>query len=186
MKRACLVVLLATLGGCASQPCTLDAGDASSRTERLLFQNDLMQAKILASLGDEEGYELAQALLERSARLDQRGEVEFYRAILLIRQEASAGDILGLLQQAAGKGHPHATALLYKMHEQPYLLAEADPDQAEHYRLAYSQLDVARSGYPSFEKALELVSQLVVPPPSRDSSLAPLCLQYCQNGMPQP
>ncbi|QLF92423.1 hypothetical protein HW090_04105 [Pseudomonas sp. ABC1] len=186
MKRAGLIVLLATLGGCASQPCTLDSSDAACRTERLLFQNDLMQAKILASLGDEEGYELASALLERSARLDQRGETEFYRAILLIRQAAPTADVQSLLEQAADKGHPHATALLYKMHAQPYLLEEADPQQADHYRQAYSQLDVARSGYPSFEKALELVSQLVQPPPRPDSGAPALCLQYCQSDTPTP
>ena len=53
--------LLLTLGGCASQSCDRAWDDGGCRAERLLYQNDLMQAKILISVGDEDSYELAQA-----------------------------------------------------------------------------------------------------------------------------
>ncbi|NKQ09916.1 hypothetical protein [Pseudomonas sp. SST3] len=165
MKNALVIGLLAVLSGCASQPCDHPGSDNACRAERLLYQNDLMQAKILISIGDEDGYELADALLERSAPLDERGEIEFYQALLLIRQGPQQAPVLRLLEQARAKGHPHAVALLYKIHQEPYLLNERDAAKAEQYRQAYAELDVAQSGYPSFDKALELVSQLVEPPP---------------------
>ncbi|MDL0441629.1 hypothetical protein [Stutzerimonas frequens] len=176
MKKALLFGLFLALGGCASQSCDRVWSD-SCRAERLLYQNDLMQAKILISVGNEDGYELAQALLDRSARLDRRGETEFYQALLLIRQGPEPSEVLQLLEQAKRKGHPHAVALLYKIYQEPYLLAEADPERAEGYRQAYGELDVARSGYPSFEKSLELVDQLVAPPPAAEYQ-AP-CPQHC-------
>jgi len=163
MKKALLVSLLLTLGGCATQSCDRDWND-QCRAERLLYQNDLMQAKILISIGDEDSYELAQALLDRSAKLDRRGETEFYQALLLIRQGPEPSEVLDLLEKAKRKGHPHAVALLYKIYHEPYLLNEADEDRAERYRDAYGELDVARSGYPSFDKSLALVNQLVAPP----------------------
>ena len=52
-------------------------------------------------------------------------------------------------------------ALLYKIWSEPFLVDEADPIRAEQYRADYAELDVAKSGYPSFEKALELVNGLV-------------------------
>lgn len=163
MKNSLLLGLLIVLGGCASQPC--DQPGSACHAEQLLYQNDLLQAKILISIGDENGYELADALLKRSAHLDEHGEIEFYQALLLIRQGPQQAGVLELLEQARAKGHPHATALLYKMYQEPYLLDERNAAKAEEYRQAYAELDVARSGYPSFDKALELVSQLVEPPP---------------------
>ena len=97
MKKALLVSLLLTLGGCATQSCDRDWND-QCRAERLLYQNDLMQAKILISIGDEDSYELAQALLDRSAKLDRRGETEFYQALLLIRQGPEPSEVLDLLE----------------------------------------------------------------------------------------
>lgn len=179
MKKAMLFGLLLTLGGCASQSCDVAWND-SCRAERLLYQNDLMQAKILISIGDEDSYELAQALLDRSAKLDRRGETEFYQALLLIRQGPETSEVLQLLEKAKAKGHPHAVALLYKIYQEPYLLEEADHARAERYKQAYSELDVALSGYPSFDKSLELVNQLVAPPPPSVPYQAP-CPQHCLN-----
>jgi hypothetical protein len=176
MKNALVIGLFMALGGCASQSC--DQPGSACRAERLLYQNDLLQAKILISVGDEDGYELAHALLDRSARLDERGEIEFYQALLLIRQGPQQSDVLRLLEQARDKGHPHAVALLYKIYQEPYLVAERDPDKAERYRQAYAELDVAQSGYPSFDKALELVSELVEPPPPLPERTAP-CPSQC-------
>lgn len=179
MKNALVIGLLIFLGGCASQPCDQSGSDNACRAERLLYQNDLLQAKILISIGDENGYELAEALLERSAELDDRGEIEFYQALLLIRQGPQAEEVLQLLEQARAKGHPHAVALLYKIYQDPYLLNERNAVKAEQYRQVYAGLDVAQSGYPSFDKALELVSQLVEPPPplpERDDPCANRCL----------
>jgi len=179
MKNALVIGLLMILGGCASPRCDQSSSDSTCRTERLLYQNDLLQAKILISIGDEDGYELADALLERSAPLDERGEIEFYQALLMIRQGPQQADVLRLLDEAAAKGHPHAVALLYKIYQEPYLVSETDPKRAEQYRQAYAELDVAQSGYPSFDKALELVSRLVEPPaplPERIDPCANRCL----------
>lgn len=178
MKNVLIIGLLIVLGGCASQACDQAGSGSSCRAERLLYQNDLLQAKILISIGDEDGYELAHALLDRSTRLDERGEVEFYQALLLIRQGPQQAEVLRLLEQARKKGHPHAIALLYKMHQDPYLLGEQDTTKAEEYRQAYAELDVAQSGYPSFDKALELVSQLVEPPPPLSERTDP-CPNQC-------
>ena len=177
MKNALLVGLLLALGGCATHSSCDEPGSAC-RAERLLYQNDLLQAKILISQADEDGYELAHALLDRSARLDKRGETEFYRALLLIRQGPQPAEVLKLLERAADKGHPHAVALLYTVYQQPYLIGEQQPEKAETYRRAYAQLDVAQSGYPSFEKALELVSQLIEPPPPAEWVMP--CPSHCQ------
>lgn len=177
MKKALLFGLLLTLGGCASQSCDRLWND-DCRAERLLYQNDLMQAKILISIADEDSYELAQALLDRSAKLDRRGETEFYQALLLIRQGPEPSEVLQLLEKAKSKGHPHAVALLYKIYQEPYLLDVADPSKADRYKQAYGELDVARSGYPSFDKSLELVNQLVAPPPPSVPYQAP-CPQHC-------
>ncbi len=179
MKKALVIGLLMTLGGCASQSCDEPASGSACRAERLLYQNDLMQAKILIAVGDEDGYELAGALLDRSARLDERGETEFYQALLLIRQGPQQSGVLRLLEQARAKGHPHAVALLYKIYDEPYLIDERDAEKAEQYRMEYAELDVAQSGYPDFDKALELVSQLVEPPPSPSESEM-LCPSQCQ------
>ena len=166
MKNALLVGLLIMLGGCASQPCDDSVSGNECRAERLLYQNDLLQAKILIAVGDEDGYELAHALLDRSARLDERGEIEFYQALLMIRQGPQQSEVLRALEQARAKGHPHAVALLYKIHNEPYLIEERDEQKAEQYRAEYALLDVAQSGYPSFDKAVALVSELVEPPPA--------------------
>jgi hypothetical protein len=178
MKNALVIGLLVVLGGCASQPCDQNGSDGTCRAERLLYQNDLLQAKILIAIGDEEGYELADALLKRSAALDERGEIEFYQALLLIRQGPQPEQVTNLLEQASAKGHPHAMALLYKIYQEPYLLDKRDEASAEGYREAYSKLDVAQSGYPSFNKALELVSQLVEPPPPLPERFDP-CVDRC-------
>lgn len=176
MKTPLLVGLLLTLAGCASQSC--DEPGSSCRAERLLYQNDLLQAKILITQGDEEGYELAHALLDRSARLDKRGETEFYKALLLIRQGPQPSEVLNLLEKASAKKHPHATALLYMIYQQAFLIDEAQPEKAEAYRRAYSELDVARSGYPSFNKAVEVVSHLIEPPPPSER-MDTLCPRQC-------
>jgi hypothetical protein len=176
MKNALVIGLFMVLSGCASQSC--DQPDSSCHAERLLYQNDLLQAKILISIGDEDGYELAHALLDRSAGLDERGEIEFYQALLLIRQGPQQSEVLRLLEEARKKGHPHAVALLYKIYQEPYLVEAQDTAKAEEYRQAYAGLDVAQSGYPSFDKALELVSQLVEPPPPLPERIAP-CSNQC-------
>lgn len=167
MNKKLLLGLALALGGCASAPPACDESWSSDecRTERLLYQNDLMQARILIAVANPEGYPLAAALLERSARLDRRGETDFYQALLALRREQPASEILPLLEQAAGKSHPHAIALLYKIYQEPFLIDRPNHEKARGYRDAYSELGVARSGYPSFEKAVEIVSQLVAPPP---------------------
>ncbi|WP_070886815.1 hypothetical protein M1D96_07710 [Pseudomonas sp. D1-3] len=160
----CLLLSL-MLAGCAS-PTTCDeplSGD-SCRDRQLLYQNDMLQAKMLVMSGDMESHELANALLRRAASEDERGEVEFYQAILMIREGPQTDEVLAKLEAAADKQQPYAVALLYRIWSQPYLVDEADPIRAEEYRADYAELDVAKSGYPSFEKALELVDGLVQMP----------------------
>ena len=167
------IVLAASLGlaGCSSSMCDSPWSRSDCQTERLLYQNDLLQAKILVGSGDLESLELAEALLDRAARDDQTGETAFYKAVLLIRLGPQTDEVLKLLEKAVAKGHPHAIALMYKIYSEPYLISEADPERAEEYRADYANLDVAKSGYPSFERALALVNALVTPPPE---SLTPV------------
>lgn len=166
MNKILLTGLLLALGGCAATPpCTHDWNSDACRIERLLQQNDLMQARYLVAARDPDGYPLAEALLLRAAPLDRRGETAFYRAVLAIRRGQPASEVLPLLEEAAAADHPHAIALLYKLYREPLLLARPDSVQAQRYREAYDRLDVARSGYPPFEKALQVVTQLIGEPP---------------------
>lgn len=161
----CLLLSL-LLAGCATSSNTCDepmTGD-SCRDRQLLYQNDMLQAKMLVMSGDMESHELANALLRRAASEDERGEVEFYQAILMIREGPQTDEVLAKLETAAEKQQPYAVALLYRIWSQPYLVDEADPIRAEEYRADYAELDVAKSGYPSFEKALELVDKLTQTP----------------------
>lgn len=166
MKTIGGIGLLLILGGCASQPCDLTQSGSACRQQWLLHQNDLLQAKILVLSGGEEGFELAHALLDRAGEADPRGEVELYRGLLLMREEAAVQQVLDQLRSAAEKRHPHAIALLYKVYSEPFLIRHGDAEQADLYRQAYADLDVARSGYPSFQQALEVVDRLVAPRPS--------------------
>ena len=62
---------------------------------------------------------------------------------------------------------------MYKIYAEPYLLETPDPLKAETYRARYAELDVAKSGYPSFEKALSLVGALVDQPAALAGAHAP-------------
>ncbi len=169
-KALALGATLLLLTGCSSSPtCDEPMSGDRCREERLLYQNDMLQAKLLIASGDMENYELAQALLDRAAAQDKTGEADFYRAVLMIRQGPQVDEVMKLLEHSAERHHPYAIALLYKVYADPYLVAEADPDQAEAYREAYAGLDVAKSGYPSFEKALALVNALLSAPQSSDA-----------------
>ncbi|TRX73235.1 hypothetical protein [Pseudomonas mangiferae] len=162
--------LLLGLAGCSSSPtCDEPMSGDHCREERLLYQNDMLQAKLLIASGDMENYELAQALLDRAATQDKTGEADFYRAVLMIRQGPQVDEVMKLLERSAERKHPYATALLYKIYSDPYLITEADPQQAEKYRKAYAGLDVAKSGYPSFDKAMALVNALLAAPQSSDA-----------------
>ncbi|MFC3609231.1 hypothetical protein [Stutzerimonas tarimensis] len=165
MKTPLAAALLVALGGCAAPAsyCDLSETGSACRQQHLLQQNDLIQAQILVTSGGEEGFELAAALLDRAEGGDRRGEVHFYRGLLGIRSGAALADTLAQLDTAASRQHPHAVALLYKIYSEPYLVAEADPERARQYRDAYAELDVARSGYPSFEQALVIVERLLPP-----------------------
>ncbi|MBM7060642.1 hypothetical protein JQX08_07960 [Pseudomonas sp. UL073] len=165
MGKWMLLTLSLLLAGCASHSCDDEPlSGTPCRDERLLHQNDMLQAKLLIASGDLENYELARALLNRAAADDTSGEVPFYQAVLLIREGPQVDEVLQLLETAAGRGHPHATALLYKVYAEPYLISEADPIRAQSYRAAYAELDVAKSGYPSFEQALRVVDGLLAAP----------------------
>lgn len=162
MTRWFFLGIALALGGCAAMPCEPPRLD--NHSQRLLRENDLMQAKLLVTSGPQSGLELADALLARNASQDPRGEVALYQAVSRIRQRAPLADILAPLEQAAERGHPHALALLYKIHNEPFLAPQADRARALRYRQAYGELDVAKSGYPSFPRALMVVDQLVNPP----------------------
>ncbi|WP_017938853.1 hypothetical protein [Zestomonas thermotolerans] len=168
MTRRLLLALPLLLSACASPPSCDDRPYSGSacREARLLQQNDMLQAKLLIAAGDPEHYELAGALLRRAAAGDRTGEMPFYQALLLIREGPQLDEVLALLEQAATRGHPHAMALLYKIYAEPYLVAEADPIRAQTYRVRYGELDVAKSGYPSFEQALRVVDGLLASPPA--------------------
>lgn len=175
MMGKCVALTAALLlAGCASNGCDDEPlSGAPCRDNHLLYQNDMLQAKLLIASGDLENYELAHALLNRAAADDRSGEVPFYQAVLLIREGPQVDEVIRLLEEAEAKGHPHATALLYKIYAEPYLVDEADPIRAESYRAAYSDLDVAKSGYPSFEQALRVVGALVTAPGNAQAGTAP-------------
>lgn len=145
--------------------------------ERMLFHHDMLQAKLLIVADDPEQLPLAQALLQRSMDQDVSGEVSFYRAVLMARMEGPAADretITRLLERAAVKGYPLANALLYKIYAEPYLISVSDLHKAYFYRGEYEKQPVASSqGYPSFDRALSVVNDLLRKPPvSIDDSVS--------------
>lgn len=158
MKNWMLFGALLYLGGCASQHCDTEAAGSECRAGHLLYQNDMLQAKLLVSQADREKYELAHAMLRRSAADDISGEADFYQAVLMIREQGDQQQIIDLLRSAASHRHPLAIALLSQQ------LTITDPSKAEHYRAEYASLDVAKSGYPSFEQALVVIRSLIIPP----------------------
>ncbi|MFJ4141658.1 hypothetical protein [Pseudomonas sp. NPDC089734] len=163
MKNWMLFGALMYLGGCASQHCENGPNespltDSPCRAGHLLYQHDMLQAKLLISEADRENYELAEAMLRRSAIDDASGEAEFYQAVLLIREQADPKVIIDLLQTAAKYRHPLAIALLSQQ------LSISDPEKSERYRAEYAELDVAKSGYPSFEQALVVIRGLIIAP----------------------
>lgn len=162
MKNWMLFGALMCLAGCASQPCDDGVSDSppsdrACRAEHLLYQNDMLQAKLLISQADRDNYELAHALLRRATADDISGEADFYQAVLTIREQSDQEQIIDLLHNAASHEHPLAIALLSQQ------LTISDPKRAEHYRARYAELDVAKSGYPSFEQALVVIRRLIIP-----------------------
>lgn len=162
MKNWMLFGALICLSGCASHGCNDSfnesrMSDGKCRADHLLYQNDMLQAKLLISENDRKNDDLTQALLQRAAKQDASGEAEFYEAILLIRQHSDQKKVVDLLQDAADRKHPLAIALLTQQ------LNLTDQKKAARYRAEYDQLDVAKSGYPSFEQALTVVNELITP-----------------------
>ena len=152
----CLIPLLASCATCRQD----------SDREKLLYENDMLQAKLIIVANDRDRLPLAQALLERAARDDRSGEADFYQAVLIARRDGQASDcerITRLLERSAERRYPLANAMLYKIYAEPFLLPRADIPKAETYRQAYAELPVASSGYPSFERARQVVDRLLAP-----------------------
>ena len=170
MKNWMLFGALIYLTGCASHNnCNTvpDDGHPSGsdcRAEHLLYQNDMLQAKLLISEADRENYELAEAMLRRAGVNDATGEAEFYLAVLLIRQQSDQPRVIELLEDAARHKHPLAIALLSQQ------LSMTDQKKSEEYRAEYADLDVAKSGYPSFDQALVVIRGLIIPPAQATAS----------------
>ncbi|MDN6857396.1 hypothetical protein QO207_12445 [Pseudomonas sp. CAN2814] len=161
-----LPLLLAGCSTSATSPCDEPLSGDACRQERLLYQNDMLQAKLLIATGDLANYELAEALLGRALATDERGEASFYMALLKIKEGPQVDEVLPLLEKAADAGQPYAVALLYKIWSEPFLVEQADPQKAQQYQEDYTHLDVAKSGYPSFDKATALVNALLDEPPA--------------------
>jgi hypothetical protein len=155
MKKWIFFGAVLCLGGCATHGCDPTVQGSPCRAEHLLYQNDMIQAKMLISERRPENYELAGALLQRAAKDDTSGEADFYQAVLLIRQQGDDASIMKLLQASADHHYPLAIALLAQ------LTGMRDQEKARAYRLQYDALDVAKSGYPSFPQALIVVNNLV-------------------------
>lgn len=143
------------LGGCATHGCDTSTPGSSCRTDYLLYQNDMLQAKWIINERRQESYELASALLTRAAQHDQTGEAQFYQAVLLLRLNTEGSRVHDLLQESADHKYPLAIALLAQ------LSGPVDQEKARAYRAKYDELDVARSGYPSFSQALIVVNKLI-------------------------
>jgi hypothetical protein len=155
MKKWIFFGALLCLGGCATHGCDSSVQSSPCRAEHLLYQNDMIQAKLLIGERRQENYELANALLQRAAKDDKSGEAEFYQAVLMIRQHSNESQTTELLQDSAAHNYPLAIALLAQ------LSAMRDQEKARAYRARYDGLDVAKSGYPSFPQALIVVNRLV-------------------------
>lgn len=171
MKKWITISALLLLGGCASQGCVSQAPGSDCRVERILYENDMLQAKLLIVAGDPQNDELTQALLKRAEHQDQTGESQFYQAVVLIRQGSDLPPVLSLLKESAHENHPLAIVLLVKMHSE--LNSLRDPAIARQYRDSYDHLDVSKSGYPSYEKALGVVDSLVKLPTTSTAQLQP-------------
>ncbi|MGH8435876.1 MAG: hypothetical protein ACRERX_15685, partial [Pseudomonas sp.] len=103
MKNWMAFGFLLTLSGCSSLACDQPLSGSRCRDDQLLYENDMLQAKILIASGQIEDYELASALLKRAAAQDDKGEVEFYQAVLLIREGPQISEVLDLLERAANQ-----------------------------------------------------------------------------------
>ncbi|MDF5910111.1 hypothetical protein P4132_31225 [Pseudomonas aeruginosa] len=115
----CLIPLLASCATCRQD----------SDREKLLYENDMLQAKLIIVANDRDRLPLAQALLERAARDDRSGEADFYQAVLIARRDGQASDcerITRLLERSAERRYPLANAMLYKIYAEPFLLPRAD------------------------------------------------------------
>ncbi|MFK3799279.1 hypothetical protein [Pseudomonas sp. NPDC088444] len=150
-------LLLLGLGGCASRGCDVSTVGSGCRADYLLYQNDMLQAKWIINERRQDNYELASALLNRAARQDKTGEAEFYQAVLLLRLNAESDQVHGMLEDSANRKYPLAIALLAQMS------GSVDQEKARAYRVKYDELDVAKSGYPSFQQALIVVNKLISP-----------------------
>lgn len=157
MNKRMIIGALLSLGltGCATQGCDTSVAGSTCRADYLLYQNDMLQAKLLINERRAENDELASALLERAAREDTTGEAEFYQAILLVRQNASQKQVDEKLNDSADRNYPLAIALLAQR------AGVQDQQKAGAYRARYEKLDVATSGYPSFPQALIVVNELI-------------------------
>lgn len=114
----CLIPLLASCATCRQD----------SDREKLLYENDMLQAKLI-----------------------------------IVANDSDCERITRLLERSAERRYPLANAMLYKIYAEPFLLPRADIPKAETYRQAYAELPVARSGYPSFERARQVVDRLLAP-----------------------
>ncbi|NBB12488.1 hypothetical protein [Pseudomonas sp. SLFW] len=143
------------LGGCVTKGCDVTTVGSGCRSDYLLYQNDMLQAKWIINERRQDSYELASALLSRAAKQDKTGEAEFYQAVLQLRLNPEGSQVHDLLQSSADKKYPLAIALLAQ------LSGSVDQDKARSYRAKYDELDVAKSGYPSFPQALIVVNKLI-------------------------
>lgn len=160
MNKRMIIGALLSLGltGCATHGCDTSVAGSTCRADYLLYQNDMLQAKLLINERRAENDELASALLERAAGEDTTGEAEFYQAILLLRQSASQKQVDEKLNDSADRNYPLAIALLAQR------AGVQDQKKAGAYRARYEKLDVATSGYPSFPQALIVVNELISAP----------------------
>ncbi len=99
MKKWMLPLLCVSLAGCSlgGHHEAAETRPLSAEQTTLLRQNDLLQAKLLVLGGSEEQLKLADALLLRNGGTSADGEVEFYRAVIAIKQGPQTDDVLELL-----------------------------------------------------------------------------------------
>ena len=151
----CLIPLLASCATCRQD----------SDREKLLYENDMLQAKLIIVANDRNRLPLAQALLERAARDDRSGEADFYQAVLIARRDGQASDcerITRLLERSAERRYPLANAMLYKIYAEPFLLPRADIPKAETSSPGLRRA-AGRARLPSFERARQVVDRLLAP-----------------------
>ncbi|VFT34846.1 Uncharacterised protein [Pseudomonas aeruginosa] len=153
----CLIPLLASCATCRQD----------SDREKLLYENDMLQAKLIIVANDRDRLPLAQALLERAARDDRSGEADFYQAVLIARRDGQASDcerITRLLERSAEATLPAGQRNALQDLRRALPVAARRHSQGRDLSPGLRRAAGRRAAAtPSFERARQVVDRLLAP-----------------------